>query len=62
MKLTGTNRSIGLIAISHKPMRGENIPRTQDPAQQTLVFKASDLSTWWLCRGFPTRSHSELGR
>ena len=59
MKLTGTNRSIGLIVSSIERMRGDKAAVDHLIANYDVFMSVS--STWWFCRGFPTRSHSELG-
>ena len=59
VKLTGTNRSIGLIrSRSGMPVKARRI--------QNKAFGKTDQklawTTWWLWRGRYTRSHPELGR
>src|SRR5438270_13449095 len=78
MELTGTNRSIGLIALisrcsfqstDDRPQTTEE-PRIQmDPLSSDIRSLSSDhcfifcLSpAWWLLRSDKTRSHPELGR
>ena len=75
VKLTGTNRSIGLIdhppptanaryapkSIGDAPNTG---PRQVNPSstRPTGTRASSASMTWWLWRGTRTRSHPELGR
>jgi hypothetical protein len=66
MKLTGTNRSIGLIVLIICAHRGLAMvgkpgacPGTKD---NSFSFFACVSPTWWLWRSGCTRSHSELGR
>ena len=60
VKLTGTNRSTGLIqGMPRHPQHVSNLSRSNDRKTKASTCTAM---TWWSWRRVNTRSHPELGR
>ena len=75
VQLTGTNRSIGLIALINQCPRsqgdralhsfsegGQTKHDIKRPVQHSLRNPICPSPAWWLLQGGQTRSHPELGR
>ena len=64
VQLTGTNSSIGLIALINQRPSQDNDPKTIscfEPVQKNRLSVCLSPA-WWLLRSGQTRSHPELGR